>query len=239
MREIGGRFVREAWRSGGMNKRFNTWAACVLERLPRVAPMEEGDPSNSERVKKIYPDRLVQSGKKRDAEQDLETWKEASRKAWKSALEAKQDDVERRPEARLVLLLQEKGKDEWKLPLATHQTGETIRATAERALEEALGDAAETYFVGNGPFAHVPLKRNETEHLWKGMDEARRDPNQTEEQEDDEVRIFLHKAQLIDRGPAVKNTWASRGKVAWVALDELNQYVKHPRLADMIYKGLV
>lgn len=239
MRELGRRFVRDTRRRGWGNETFTTWAACVLERLPRVAPMEEEDTSNNEHVKKIYPDKLVQSGKKRDVEQDLETWKEASRKAWKLASEAEQDDVERRPEARLVLLLQEKGKDEWKLPFATHQTGETIRATAERALQEALGDAAETYFVGNGPFAHVPLKRNETELLWKGMDEATTDRSRTGGKEEDEVRIFLHKAQLIDRGPAVKNTWADRGKVAWVALDELNQYVKHPRLADMIYKGLV
>lgn len=226
-------------RGGGQAcKWFTTWAACVLERLPRVAPPQYDDPGTDGSERKIYPEKLVLSGKKRDVEQDLETWKAASRKAWDAAQEATQEEVERRPEARLVLLLQDKGKEEWKLPFAAHQTGETIRATAERALQEAVGEEPETYFVGNGPFAHVPLKRNESQTLWKGK-EGSTDPNPINPEEEDEVRIFLHKAQLIDRGPAVKDAWESRGKVAWVALDELNQYVKHPRLADMIYKGLV
>lgn len=213
-------------------------AACVLERLPVVAPPEE-PPSSEERARrKSYPDSLVQSGRKRDVEEDLAKWKDLSSRATKRASEAGESDVSRRPEARLVLFLQDVVDGGWKLPHATHQVGETIRGTAMRALKISVGDQVETYFVGNCPFAHVELDRTEYEKLWNGGEDKQGTTGDEEQQEGD-VRLFLHKAQLIDHGEAVLESRKSQGNVAWVALDELHKYVKHAKLAEVIYKGLV
>jgi hypothetical protein len=48
------------------------------------------------------------------------------------------------------------GKGAWAFPHVAHQEGETIRVTAERALRECAG-AVEAFFIGNAPMAHYPL----------------------------------------------------------------------------------
>lgn len=224
--------------SRASHRGFRSVAACVLERLPIVAPSEEPLSTEDEKKRKSYPDALIHAGRKRDVEEDLLKWNEISKKETERSMEAVESDVSRRPDARLVLFLQDVDEKGWKLPHATHQMGETIRGTATRALEISIGDRVETYFVGNCPFAHVELDRSEYGKLWNGG-EDKQGTNGEEEQQEGEVRLFLHKAQLIDRGEAVLEAWKSKGNVAWVALDELHKYVKHPKLAEVIYKGLV
>jgi len=45
------------------------------------------------------------------------------------------------------------GPPVWKLPQALHQSGETMRETAERALRDCLGTELQIQFLGNAPWS--------------------------------------------------------------------------------------
>jgi hypothetical protein len=42
----------------------------------------------------------------------------------------------------------------WQFPRAAPEAGETVRAAAERALADVVGDSIGRWFVGNAPIGH-------------------------------------------------------------------------------------
>lgn len=111
---------------------------------------------------------------------------------------------------RLVLLVRARGAETWSLPAAAHREGETLRATAERALRAAVGGGVEAYFVGNSPAAHLPASE---------VDGAA-------------GATFFHRAQLL--GGRV-DTRGGELEVAWLNPGEIPRYLKdQPALAALL-----
>lgn len=72
-----------------------------------------------------------------------------------------------------------------------------MRQTAERALQETIQEGPQTFFIGNCPMGHVA---------------------------DNDSKAFFHKAQLI-KGEAALNPSGKANEYAWVAKDELQDYI--------------
>lgn len=98
----------------------------------------------------------------------------------------------------------------WQFPQAEHQEGETMRQTAERALQETIQEGPQTYFVGNLPIGHVA---------------------------DSGYKAFFHKAQLI-KGEAALKQDGKAYDFAWVAKDELPEYIVDEPHQELMSKVL-
>lgn len=113
--------------------------------------------------------------------------------------------------------------DGWVFPAAENQAGESMRATAERALAEALTEDAgvQPFFVGNAPTGHHAPAAAPAAATGAGGGET----------------LFFHRCQLIRGTPALRagGAW---GDHAWVAKDELGEYVKDPALLELLQKML-
>ncbi|XP_059168625.1 large ribosomal subunit protein mL46-like [Physella acuta] len=134
---------------------------------------------------------------------DLEDKWEAELKAFTPAARETEADrtnnrksLERKLDTTLYLLVKQKieGKDHWVLPQAYWKEGETMRQTAERALNSVCGEVKAT-FLGNAPCAfdyHNPAK------------------------------IFFFKAWYREGSVAVNKDLAS--DYLWVSQNELKEY---------------
>lgn len=90
------------------------------------------------------------------------------------------------------------GASSWQFPQTEHSKGETMRQTAERALQETIQEGPQTYFVGNAPMGHVDHSSG---------------------------KAFYHKVQLIKGQTALKQT-ASAVEYVWVSKQEIPQYIQ-------------
>lgn len=126
----------------------------------------------------------------------------------------------RRLDQRLFLLLRSKQSKRWEFPWVSLQEGESTRAGAERALKTALGtnhDSIQPYFVGNAPAAHFEQMSNDSEPK--------------------SAKLFFHRCQLI-RGTievAAESPW---NDYAWVAKDEITEFIPEKGLQDLLQKLL-
>lgn len=98
----------------------------------------------------------------------------------------------------------------WQFPAAEHREGETIRATAERALRQTIG-LPPLFFIGNAPMAH--LEEEEKDGGKKAAAAAT-------------TTTFFHLAQVLN-DPWEVELAREGGAVdyAWVAPDELDKYL--------------
>lgn len=86
----------------------------------------------------------------------------------------------------------------WGLPEAGYESHETIRQTAERALEIAVGrDGSQIHFIGHAPCAHYKSDRD---------------------------LCFINKAQLIDGGLRLAET-SKYEDFAWLCREEILERV--------------
>ena len=90
------------------------------------------------------------------------------------------------------------GDATWHFPKAEHSAGETMRQTAQRALQDTIQEGPQTYFVGNAPMGHV-------EH------------NSSKE--------FFHKAQLI-KGTAALKQDGHAAEYVWITKREMPDYIE-------------
>ena len=90
------------------------------------------------------------------------------------------------------------GDSSWHFPQTEHAAGETMRQTAERALQETIKEGPQTYFVGNAPMGHVDNNGD---------------------------KAFYHKVQLIKGQAALKQS-AKADDYVWVSKQEMPQYIQ-------------
>ncbi|XP_052872444.1 39S ribosomal protein L46, mitochondrial [Anopheles cruzii] len=84
-------------------------------------------------------------------------------------LKSNVESTDRKLEEALVLLVEQKlgNKNHFLLPQTLHKAGESMRATAERALKEFCGDTLQVTFYGNAPvgfykYKYPPTARSDT-----------------------------------------------------------------------------
>ena len=98
----------------------------------------------------------------------------------------------------------------WQFPQAENREGETMRQTAERALQETIQEGPQTYFIGNSPMGHVGSSNS---------------------------TAFFHKAQLIKGETALKQGGTAYEYV-WVAKDEMADYIADESQQQLLSKML-
>ena len=100
----------------------------------------------------------------------------------------------------------------WKFPQLQHNIGETMRAAAERVLQECTQPQGplQTFFLGNGPIGHVGRQD---------------DP------------IFFHKAQLI-KGDVAPKQGSGLSDYAWLNRDEVIKQETDSSLRSLLEKIL-
>ncbi|KAK3248496.1 hypothetical protein CYMTET_42039 [Cymbomonas tetramitiformis] len=139
--------------------------ACVLERNPVITPdppaweVEYQEWAAEKRRKKVkeLPALFVET--KRDEETSEDLFEPAPRT---TAADAANDtkSLDRALDKRLYLFVRHK-QGHWHFPHTSHNPGETMRQTAERALSEYwAGDGEDAYFIGNAPSAHHPFEED-------------------------------------------------------------------------------
>ena len=203
------------------------YGACLLERLPLVVPAE---PEWEEEFQQWRGALALRHFKRLPG--DLVDQKQSAAEAagadpsarWQpAALEGEGDragdrrSLRRRLDQRVFLLVRPKAggaSAEWTFLAAAHRAGESMRQTAERALEEGVsGEGMQPFFVGNAPAGHAP---------------GAPAPEDT---------TFFHRCQLIDGVPALK-AGGPYSDHAWVAKDELGEYIRRPETLELLQKML-
>ena len=102
------------------------------------------------------------------------------------------------------------GDSSWHFPQTEHSAGESMRQTAERALQETLQDGPQTYFVGNAPMGHVDNNGD---------------------------KAFYHKVQLIKGQAALKQS-ARGDEYVWVSKQEMPQYIQDEATQSLLSQML-
>ncbi|XP_076073864.1 large ribosomal subunit protein mL46-like [Mytilus galloprovincialis] len=116
----------------------------------------------------------------------------------------------RKLDRKLVLIVQEmvNGKEIWKLPDGYYNNEETLKETAENALQQRCGTTLKSNIFGNAPHGlfkyKLPLSVRETENA-------------------EGVKIFIYKAEFKDGNVDLKDKEILDYK--WVTLEELSEYV--------------
>lgn len=182
--------------------------ACVLERLPVIMP--EASEWETEyltwqhkmhsREKKELPEEFTTEKmviEQEGGEGGVGRWQPAPRET-EADIAMDTRSLRRKLDQRLFLLVKEKGASSWQFPQTEHSAGETMRQTAERALQETIQEGPQTYFVGNAPMGHV---------------------------EHSSGKAFYHKAQLIKGEAALKQS-AKAVAYVWVSKQEMPQYIQ-------------
>ncbi|XP_066492332.1 large ribosomal subunit protein mL46 [Tiliqua scincoides] len=175
-----------------------------------------------------YDDEDSDPGKEIVLAQDLEElWEQKFRKfnlASRITDADKSNDrtsLNRKLDKNLLLLVKQKmGDDEiWLLPQAEWQEGETLRATAERALVTLSGSHVSTKFLGNAPCGVYKYKFPKAAQTEGGMG----------------VKVFFFKAFLQD-----DHLLLAKEKVdcVWVSKGELADYLK-PEYHSQVTRFLV
>ncbi|GAB4813991.1 hypothetical protein N2152v2_001037 [Parachlorella kessleri] len=121
--------------------------------------------------------------------------------------------LRRRLDQRIFLLVRPAGKADapYMLPHSQHKEGETIRQTAERVLGETVTvEEVQPYFVGNSPAGHVETEAG---------------------------TMFFNRCQLIQGTPSLR-PGSGYSDYAWVAKDELGEYIKHRPTLELLRKML-
>jgi ADP-ribose pyrophosphatase YjhB (NUDIX family) len=134
------------------------------------------------------------------------------------------------------------GRDEaWTFPTAAHKAGESIRQTAERALKHAIGPS-QVYFIGNAPMAHLTLTHG------PGGDSGQQEEGSVVQPAAAAAaaaaaahspaagHIFFHLAQVVNDPWEVTSAAGGAGAAAehaWVAPDELGQFLSDERLLSL------
>nr|XP_056722077.1 39S ribosomal protein L46, mitochondrial [Euleptes europaea] len=117
--------------------------------------------------------------------------------------------LNRKLDRNLLLLVKQKvgNKEIWLLPQAEWQDGETLRATAQRALVALTGSHWETKFLGNAPCGFYKYKF----------------PRVVQTEASVGAKVFFFKALLQQGQPPVP-----KGKLdhVWVSKEELADYLK-------------
>lgn len=196
------------------------FGACVLERLPVIMPeVPEWETEYlgwkaelQNKGNKELPEEFTKGKttyESEDGEGAAQQWQPAPRETEADvAMDTK--SLRRRLDQRLFLLVKTKGDSSWQFPQAESSAGETMRQTAERALKETIQEGPKTYFVGNAPMGHVDQSSS---------------------------RSFFHKAQLI-KGQAALKQGGQAVEYAWVAKDEMPQYINDQETQTLLSKML-
>jgi len=235
------------------------YGACVLERLPIVqqpAPDWEAEYKDWARQRregldlfKKYPQ---PEGKKQSRGTDNP---EDDFKPVPSVTKADQSGnaatMKRQLASKLVLLVKQQSvagssSSGWTFPHARHESGETIRATAERALRECIG-VSQVYFIGNAPMAHLPLESS-TSGSSSGSSSSSEEAKAAESSSNSSTTgsittssssspsgpsMFFHLAQVVNDPWEVVLKDGVASDHAWVSPEELPQYIKDARLLDL------
>lgn len=190
--------------------------ALILERLPVVTPEPSAwavehhkwlsDLDNRKRAEK--PRHWIDTEKEADEVTSARQWQAADR----TTDADRSNDTKslwRCLDQRLYFVIGGNGKP-FSFPERHHAAGETMRAAAERVLQESAQPEAalQTYFLGNGPICH-----------WARNDSP----------------LFFHKAQLI-RGSLTSA--ASSTDYAWLSKAEVLAQTRDDVLRDLFDKVL-
>jgi large subunit ribosomal protein L46 len=202
-----------------------------------------------ESYSKTLPPAITEDKKAREgAGDDAATqWRPASRET-EADRSGDRRSLRRRLDQRIFMLVRQKGAKQgstsgpaphggWSFPIAEPEKDESTRLAAERALSEALAPDArmQRFFVGNAPAGHAELAVEGTTSF-KGEGHGEGD-ERTCEKADEGRLLFFHRCQLIKGQPALR-AGGPYTDLAWVARDELGDYIKNQTLLDLLHKML-
>lgn len=119
----------------------------------------------------------------------------------------------------------------WAFPHVQHKEGETIRATAERALQECAG-VAEVFFIGNAPMAHHELGGS------SGGSASAAAGGSGGGGGDGGGLMFFMLAQAVNDPWDISLESAFASGHAWVTVEELPRYLRDDRLVELAGKML-
>lgn len=189
-------------------------AACILERLPVVAPPDpdwmvehaQWSEELANRFRKRYTGEFAEIKKATDGTTEIPDYSK-----YKDEIEAAENgdwhSPWRRLDQRLFMLVKPSTGGGWAFPSAQHEEGETIRQTAERALESALDPPGpKVHFMGNGPAGHLQQQQ-----------------------------LFFHRVQLIKGGIELRGRFAD---YVLAAKDELGQLIEDKDTLELLHKML-
>jgi len=161
--------------------------------------------------------------KVRLAEDTLKDWKaelDAFSKTYlnKPSTEAKPTDPKRHLDQALSFLVKQKigNESHWNFPQIAHKEGETLRQTAERALQHCVGDGVEVRGMGNAPCAFYKYKFPKDVRESTGKEGA---------------KVFFFKLQYRSGVPTLNKAMAS--EFIWATHDEMAE-----KLPKVVYKAV-
>ena len=139
------------------------------------------------------------------AEDDLEIWRKDADKfqiaSRTTEADAKNDTQSSNRKLDKSLFLVIKNQKHWTLPMLDHVQGESLRNTAERALQNTCGQDFSAQILGNAPFAHAKVKYSRNYQKETGVRGE---------------KIFLYKA-FFEAGNMPKGL-----EYQWLTKDEMN-----------------
>lgn len=203
------------------------FGAAMLERLPVITPtLPEWEvehqiwlESFKVETRKQYPAQFTGVNRSGSTEADTSSmWQPAPRTTEADDTNAMRS-TNRRLDQRLLLLLKSpgtEGSSYWHLPAAEHQSQESIRESAERALSSLLPDNnLRTFTLGNAPAASYSKP-------------------------DSRDVLFYVKMQLLAGTLAASPPSGARWQdYAWVAADELPKYLTQDETQTGILQALM
>ncbi|XXG80004.1 hypothetical protein AAC387_Pa09g0963 [Persea americana] len=150
-------------------------AAVLFERLPVVIPkidpivyaFQEFSFQWTQQYRRKYPDEVLGRSDAR-GKGDYQIDYVPAPRVTEADKTNDRRSLQRALDRRLYLLLYgtsaygaPSNKPVWHFPEKVYESEETLRKCAESALQSVIGDLSHTYFVGNAPFAHLPIQATE------------------------------------------------------------------------------
>ncbi|KAJ8635613.1 hypothetical protein MRB53_009880 [Persea americana] len=192
-------------------------AAVLFERLPVVIPkidpivyaFQEFSFQWTQQYRRKYPDEVLGRSDAR-GKGDYQIDYVPAPRVTEADKTNDRRSLQRALDRRLYLLLYgtsaygaPSNKPVWHFPEKVYESEETLRKCAESALQSVIGDLSHTYFVGNAPFAHLPIQATEENPVLPSF------------------KRFFFKSQVI--GTNKFNVGKCEDHV-WVTKDELMEY---------------